>query len=214
MIGLNQKALSMSFFIRLFSQKQNYISQLFLNSTFGNLPEFNYFTFELEKTSTHNQIIVKKKGSDFLIILELNPANKNADKNKLTAIINTVKYKKPENASKWIQKYLKKTDHIYEFIPLPGMESEKDWNLLSKIYTEFWVYTRGVFQIQNEGFTNESGDLILWDMPFTAAGKRICAVKSFTNRWKTFEMNLESPAQRSAFFKGQVPKNSKLIYRG
>lgn len=204
----------MSFFIRIFSHKECRLSQSFLSSTFGQIDEFKKLTFEFEQTSTHNQIVIKKNNTDFLIILELNPAKKKADQDKLKNIIDGTQKKNPVNASKWIQKYLKKTVYFYEFIPLSGMTTEHDWDLLIQIYTEFWIYTRGIFQIKNEGFTNESGDLILWDMPFTAAGKRICAVKSFTNRWKTFEMDLESPIQRSFFFQGKVPRNAKLIYRG
>ncbi len=204
----------MSFFIRLFSKKEKKISADIFNNIYNENIFFKIYTFHLEKLNTHNQILIKKKQKDIAVIIELLPKKSKLDNYKLKKITADIQNKKPDVSSRWVKKYLEKTKVVYEFILTDNLNSDNDMELLSNTYMETWVFNRGIFQIKNEGFTNESGDLILWDYPFSAAGKRLAAIKSFTGRWKTFEMDLESPMQRKLFLKGKVPDKSKLIYRG
>ena len=204
----------MTFFIRLFSITKKRLSREVLLGAFAGTKLSKGLSIEEESTDTHNQFLIKKNKREIAIIVELFPKFKNADQLKLKEIIEKIKYKKPFNANKWLRKYLKKTEVIYEFLPLYELEKQEDWDIITEIYQEAWVFLRGIFQIKNEGFTNESGDIILWEFPFSAAGKRVMASRSFTGRWKTFIMDLESTAQRKKFFKGKVPKNVKIIFRG
>ncbi|MCB9480789.1 MAG: hypothetical protein H6681_05090 [Desulfobacteraceae bacterium] len=204
----------MNYQTRLFCQTQKLLTSDILRSGLGSEALAQNLLFETEKTDTHNQIIVKKNKLELIIIIELLPEKKEEDNIKLKSIIEYSEKKLPQKNMKWVKKYISKTKVFYEFIPLSQFESEEDWEILSIIQTEAWVNSRGIFQYIDEGFTNESGDLVLWDYPFSITGKRIAAVKDFTGRWKTFEMDLESINQRKSFFEGKVPKNSKLIFRG
>lgn len=204
----------MPFFIRLFSKENRILSREILFNAIADNDSFKDVSIEKEETNTHNQFLVKKNGLELAVIIEMWPTRKKADAFKLAKITNSISHKKPLTSGKWIKKYLKKTELIYEFIPLLNLDSLEGWELFSLLYQEAWVNLRGIFQIKDEGFTNESGDIILWDFPITSTGQRIVAVKSFTGRWKTFAMNLESTKERQDFFKGKVPKNAKLLFRG
>ncbi|MDY0361920.1 MAG: hypothetical protein RBR08_10735 [Desulforegulaceae bacterium] len=204
----------MNYQTRLFCQTKKKLTSDILSSGLKNEPLAQNLLFETEKTDTHNQIIIKKNRLELIIIIELLPEKKEEDKIKLKNIIEYLEKKLPKKNMRWVKKYISKTNIFYEFIPLSSFESDEDWEILSMIQTEAWANSRGIFQYIDEGFTNESGDLVLWDYPFSITGKRIAAVKDFTRRWKTFEMDLESINQRKSFFEGKVPKNSKLIFRG
>jgi hypothetical protein len=204
----------MNYQTRLFCQTKKKLTSDILSSGLKNELLAQNLLFETEKTDTHNQIIIKKNKLELIIIIELLPEKKEEDKIKLKNIIEYLEKKLPKKNMKWVKKYISKTKIFYEFIPLSTFESDEDWEILSIIQTEAWANSRGIFQYIDEGFTNESGDLVLWDYPFSITGKRIAAVKDFTRRWKTFEMDLESINQRKSFFEGKVPKNSKLIFRG
>lgn len=204
----------MDFFIRLFSKTDKRLQREVLLGAFYNQKNRKGIVIEEEKTSTHNHFLVKKKNKELLMIIELLPKLKDEDNAKLNEIIFSLKEKKPKNSAKWMEKYLKKTKSIYEFVPLLDLESAEDWDIVTELYHEAWVYLRGVYQIKDEGFTNESGDIILWDFPFSATGQRVMAVKTITGRWKTFLMDLESTIQRKSFFRGRLPKKTKPIFRG
>ncbi|MDY0132009.1 MAG: hypothetical protein RBR53_05000 [Desulforegulaceae bacterium] len=204
----------MSYLTRLFCPGKKRISAQALKKGIANEPLGKLLNFEDEKTNTNNQIIIRKKNLELLIIIELLPQENQEDKLKLKNIIEYSKTKLPGKNMKWVKKYISKSKYIYEFIPLFDFRTEKDFEILTLIQREAWVYSRGIFQFFGEGFTNESGDLVLWDYPFSITGKRFAAIKDFTKRWKTFEMTLESLSQRKYFFKGKVPKHSKLIFRG
>jgi len=204
----------MNYQTRLFCQTQKLLTSDILRSGLRSEALAQNLLFETEKTDTHNQIIVKKNKLELIIIIELLPEKKEEDRIKLKSIIQYAEKKLPKKNMKWVKKYISKTKIFYEFLPLSTFESDEDWEILSIIQTEAWANSRGIFQYSDEGFTNESGDLVLWDYPFSITGKRIAAVKDFTRRWKTFEMDLESINQRKDFFEGKVPKNSKLIFRG
>lgn len=209
-----QKFIIMPFFIRLFSKHRTMLSREILLGAIAGNEKFKKIRIEKESTNTHDQFLVKKDDLELLIILELIPFNRGYDKKRIHKIIDSVSDKKPSSSVKWVKNFLKKTKIYYEFIPLADLEEDDDWELFSLLYQEAWAGLRGIFQIKDEGFTNESGDLIVWDFPYSAAGKRVAAIRSFTGRWKTFEMDLESMVQRKAFFSGRLPKNIKTIFRG
>ncbi|MGM0418882.1 MAG: hypothetical protein ACQEQS_09185 [Thermodesulfobacteriota bacterium] len=204
----------MPFFIRLFSIYDKLLSIETLSFLTETDPLFEDIDFEKEVTSTHNQFIIKKKGLEAALIIENLPAKKDEDKFKLDNIIEYACEKKPLKSAKWVKKYLKKTSVLYEFIPLADLETEEDWEIFSLLYIEAWAYLRGIFQIKNEGFTNESGDIIFWDFPYDATGSRTAALRTFTGRWKTFELDIEDNSQKNKFLKGKIPEKSKIIYRG
>jgi hypothetical protein len=204
----------MNYQARLFCHNEKNLQPHILKSGAANEPLGEKLEFETEKTNTHNQIIVKKNETELIIIIELLPEKKEEDKLKLKKIIEYCETKLPAKNMKWVKKYLSKTKLLYEFIPLSGFESEEDFEILSLVIREAWVNSRGILQYINEGFTNESGDLVLWDYPYSITGIRSAALKDFTGRWKTFEMTLESLEQRKKFFKGKLPEKAKLIYRG
>ncbi|MGE4519302.1 MAG: hypothetical protein AB7E04_07345 [Desulfobacteraceae bacterium] len=204
----------MDYQTRLFCRGKKTITSDILMSGLENEPLTENLELETEKTDTHNQIVVRKNGLELIIIIELLPEKKEEDKLKLKKIIEYCETKLPAKNMKWVKKYISKADIVYEFVPVSGFDTEDGFEILTLLQTEAWVNSRGIFQYSGEGFTNESGDLVLWDYPYSITGRRIAALKDFTGRWKTFEMDLESLNQRNEFFKGKVPNNAKLIFRG
>lgn len=118
---------------------------------------------------------------------------------------------KPVSASKWLYKYLDKVKVIYAFHLFNASMKEENYPIIETIKSAIWSKVGGIFQADNEGFSNEDGYHILWQFSDDVTGEWNMAVKNFFGGWTNFTMDLGDETQRKEFLAGKVPKNSKKL---
>ena len=116
---------------------------------------------------------------------------------------------KPKSAVKWLKKYFEEVKIIYAFKMLDGCYSDSNFPVVNKIKEVIWNVAGGIFQADNEGFSNEDGYHILWQFADDVSGEWNMAVQNFFGQWKNFIMDLEDQNQRSQFWAGRVPTGAR-----
>lgn len=112
---------------------------------------------------------------------------------------------KPATAVAWLQKYFDRVKVIYAFQLLESVFDDENYPILAAIKEAIKQKVNGIFQADNEGFTNEAGAQILWDFSDDVEGDWTMAVLSPEGEWIDFNMELGDRKQREAFFEGKVP---------
>ena len=120
-------------------------------------------------------------------------------------------YCKPNSAVKWLNKYFDEVEIIYAFQMLDGCYSDSNFPIVNKIKEVIWNVAGGIFQADNEGFSNEDGYHILWQFADDVSGEWSMAVQNFFGKWKNFIMDLEDQNQRSQFWAGKVPTGARKV---
>ncbi|MCW7754628.1 hypothetical protein OOT00_11595 [Desulfobotulus sp. H1] len=119
-------------------------------------------------------------------------------------LIQDMQQGRPLSAVRWLQRYMDKSLYLYEIHPTEEVQVLHGWETLLSLRLALWEQVRGIFHTRDEGFTNPAGDLILWEYPPSATGTVPAAVYH-AGRFRSFSLNLASPAQRNAFLKGKKP---------
>jgi len=111
----------------------------------------------------------------------------------------------PLSAVQWLDKYLGRITVVYAFRVLDAALRDDNFEIVSTLKTEIWARTSGLLQNDQEGFSNDNGDHILWQFPDDITGDKYCAVLE-NGVWVRFRMDLGDPFQRMAFWAGEVPQ--------
>jgi hypothetical protein len=130
---------------------------------------------------------------------------------EITEFVEEVKVGRPQSAGRWLERYLPRVKAIYAFQLLSGTDVQDGWAAVRGIQTCIWRGRGGILQADGEGFSNEDGDLILWQFADTVDGDWNMAVLDKDGNWIRFQMNLGDPEQRAAFLKGRVPEGAKIL---
>jgi hypothetical protein len=117
----------------------------------------------------------------------------------------------PLSAAEWLKVYLPGVKVIYSFQLLHGTEINKGFDRMNRVYEAVWRHAGGILQADQEGFSNEYGFMILWQLDEGAKGRREMSVLNQEGKWIHFEMSLGNARQREAFLRGEVPNGVKLI---
>ncbi|WP_454047537.1 hypothetical protein [Chryseobacterium sp. Marseille-Q8038] len=88
---------------------------------------------------------------------------------------------------------------------------EENFSIVETIKSVIWSKVGGIFQADNEGFSNENGYHILWQFSEDVTGEWNMAVKNFFGGWTNFTMDLGDEIQRKEFLAGKVPNNAKKL---
>jgi hypothetical protein len=115
---------------------------------------------------------------------------------------------KPMTAANWIGNYFKNVKVIYAVQMLNAAFENTNYEIINSIRTKIWNSTKGILQADNEGFTNEDGDHILWQFSDEVEGPWNCAVLNQNGEWEKFTMELSNMEQRKDFQNGVVPKDA------
>ena len=118
---------------------------------------------------------------------------------------------KPESGARWVKEFLSAVKTIYAFQVLRGTEQGHGWDAIWALEAEVWHTLGGIFQSDNEGFSNEDGYQIVWQFDRGAAGPWKMAVLGSDGRWTAFVMELGNPAHRAAFLAGRVPEGVRRL---
>jgi hypothetical protein len=130
---------------------------------------------------------------------------------ELDEFIEDVSHYGPVSAAEWLKAYLPGVKVIYSFQLLHGTEIDKGFDQMNRVYEAVWRHSGGILQADQEGFSNEYGHMILWQLHEGAEGRREMSVLGQDGLWVHFEMNLGNARQRDAFLRGEVPQGIKLI---
>jgi hypothetical protein len=112
----------------------------------------------------------------------------------------------PLSAVNWLDKYFDRITVVYAFRILDAALLEDNFEIVSTLKTAIWARTGGLLQNDEEGFSNDNGDHILWQFPDEVSGDKYCAVLDGQGNWQRFRMDLSDHFQRMAFWAGEVPQ--------
>lgn len=164
-----------------------------------------------ESPENYTIIDISNVSGEKLMRIERNTTNEKAGKWEIEEFKDEIIEYKPNSASKWLYKYLNKVKVIYVFQLLNASMKEDNLPIVDTIKSVIWSKVGGVFQADNEGFSNEDGYHILWQFSDDVTGQWNMAVKNFFGGWTNFTMDLGDKKQRKEFFAGKVPKNAKKL---
>jgi hypothetical protein len=132
----------------------------------------------------------------------------------LTQLRSVISDKYPVKARQWLDNYFYSVHVIYTFNTFTDRMDQDAWSLLGGIQDSLKYSLRGVIQIDNEGFYNEMGDYILYQMYDNAFGSVPAAVLNDKGQWISYSLRLGDEKAVDLFKNGVVPKQglfSKLF---
>ena len=121
-----------------------------------------------------------------------------------------LKYALPPNAREWVNNYLSEVKTIFIFELNVDNISGKDWEVLGRFQNMLKDALQGIVQADHEGYYNEKGDYILWQMYEGAGGTIPAAVLDQNGNWISFNLKLNKPEAVQRFKEGILPKKGLL----
>ncbi len=116
----------------------------------------------------------------------------------------------PLSAAQWLLDYLLQVRTVYRFTLCEGIHEADGWDEMDAFKQALHERAGGIFQSDNEGFSNEAGFHILWQFADDASGPWWMAVRQ-NGEWQPFQMELSDPEQKEAFLLGQVPAGAEVV---
>ena len=109
-------------------------------------------------------------------------------------------------AREWLKKYLSSVKTIYAFQLLTeNLTTDAEWRTLGQIQNLLKDNLGGIIQSDHEGFFNENGDYILWQMYSGAAGSVPAATLDENGQWIPFQLKLNDEKAVERFKQGEKP---------
>ncbi len=124
-----------------------------------------------------------------------------------------IRHADPSTAREWIMRYLSEVKTVYRFQLYPDNISVKeDWQTLGRVQNLLKDSLTGIIQADNEGFYNENGDYILWQMYAGAGGTIPAAVLNEKGEWVPFTLKLGDARAVEEFKQGTVARKGILDF--
>lgn len=127
---------------------------------------------------------------------------------ELAEFVDEVSRCKPETGARWLLSFLREVRVIYAFQHLSGTEKSRGDDALWMVTDAIRAGRETIMQADGEGFYNDQGQLILWQLSDHVSGPWRMAVRQ-DERWIGFRMDLGNHEHRRAFFEGRVPPGVK-----
>ena len=133
----------------------------------------------------------------------------------LTELRSMIWSKYPVKARQWLQNYFYTVHVIYTFNIFPDRMDKDDWILLGGVQNILKNSLRGITQVDKEGFYNEFGDYILYQMYDNTIGSIPAAVLNDKGEWISYSLKLDDVNAIEMFRNGIVPKQGffKRLFR-
>lgn len=112
----------------------------------------------------------------------------------------------PVNSREWLSQYLSKVKTIYSFQLLAENITKNGWPVMGRVQNLLKDNLTGIVQADNEGFYNEDGDYILWQMYEGAAGAIPAATMDENGEWISYQLRLDDARAIEQFKQGIPPK--------
>jgi hypothetical protein len=154
---------------------------------------------------------------NLICILERQPVSSGSfGETELIQLKTSIQGSYPVSAREWLRQYISGVKTIYTF-RLFGEQIPRDgWPVLGRIQNLLADLLDGIVQADKEGFYNDCGDYILWQMYEGAKGTLPAATLNEKGQWITFPLNLTDPEAVELFKEGTVPRRgflSRLLQR-
>jgi hypothetical protein len=112
----------------------------------------------------------------------------------------------PASAREWTKTYLSRVKTIYAFQLLTeNLTTDAEWRTLGQIQNLLKDQLGGIIQSDHEGYFNENGDYILWQMYSGATGSVPAATLDENGEWITFQLKLADSKAVERFKQGDKP---------
>jgi hypothetical protein len=113
----------------------------------------------------------------------------------------------PDSARNWLQDYLSTVKTIYAFQLLTeNLSSDAEWRTLGLIQNLHKDNLGGIIQSDHEGYFNENGEYILWQMYSGAEGSVPAATLDQSGEWVAFQLRLSDAKAVERFKNGDPPQ--------
>lgn len=157
------------------------------------------------------QLVVADRDGSVLTIERNDVSDEGVGHDEIQEFLEEIPNYGPASAVKWLQGYLPTIQTVYAFQHLDGMNKASGRRIFDVLQTALWSKLGGIFQADNEGFSNEQGYHILWQFDERVNGIWSMAILDEVGRWHQFQMELSNLEQRKVFKQGQVPSGCMLI---
>jgi hypothetical protein len=155
------------------------------------------------------KIEIYSTGDTLLSILERESVNPGSvGEATLKELGRKIQDKYPVNARQWLKNYFTTVKAIYTFNIFPDRMTKNTWRILGGIQNFLKESLNGIIQADNEGFYNEDGDYILWQMYDGATGSIPAANLNEKGEWISFSLKLDDRKALDLYKQGIVPKKS------
>jgi hypothetical protein len=141
-----------------------------------------------------------------IALLERKPVSTEAGAAELAMIKKQTAASQPENARAWLMKFLASVKTIYSFQLFTDAIGGHDWPILGRVQNLLKDALTGIIQADDEGFYNEDGDYILWQMYPGASGSIPAATLGDNGEWMSFQLNLNDERAVGRFKRGEMPR--------
>ena len=112
----------------------------------------------------------------------------------------------PAGAREWLRKYLSSVKTIYAFqLITENLTTDAEWRTLGQIQNLLKDNLGGIIQSDHEGYFNENGDYILWQMYSGANGSVPAATLDESGEWIPFQLKLDDEKAVERFKQGEKP---------
>jgi hypothetical protein len=116
----------------------------------------------------------------------------------------------PLNAREWLKEYLSAVKTIYSFQLIGENITKEGWPVMGRVQNLLKDTLTGIVQADNEGFYNEEGDYILWQMYAGAAGTIPAATLDEKGQWISAQLRLDDDRAIEQFKQGLPPPKGFL----
>ncbi len=128
----------------------------------------------------------------------------------IAKLIESINKSYPVSAREWIRKYFLKIKAIYSFQLINNNITARGWPTLGRIQNLLKDLLGGIIQADNEGFYNEDGDYILWQMYEGATGTIPAATLDDDGDWISYQLRLNDEKSIDQFKQGIAPQKGFL----
>jgi len=162
---------------------------------------------EEEEHGSWLQLAVTQPDGTLVTVVEYNEvAPCSLAEEEIAEFLESIEECKPRKAVLWLQEYLARVRAVYAFQHFSGSDQDIGRAILECIRSTIWSEVGGIFQADNEGFSNEEGYHILWQFSERVAGSWNMGILDEAGRWVHFKMDLANPLHRKAFGDGHIPE--------
>lgn len=157
------------------------------------------------------KIELRQADGKILAVLERLPVSGSQGESELGRIQDEIRSARPPSAREWIRKYLSASRTIYRFqLYTENLTVKEDWQALGRVQNLIKDRLGGIIQADNEGFYNENGDYILWQMYSGAGGTVPAATLDERGEWVSFTLKLGNAGAVERFKEGILPRRGFL----
>jgi hypothetical protein len=194
----------MAYFIRVLSPSPKAIPGSVLRAALAKDKLKADLAGEAEDGSWGQLIVTYPDGKGICVIERDIVSEAGAARFEIEELVEEVAGCQPESAAEWLATYLQSVLSIYALQVLGGAHERNGPDIVACLKTAIWKTVGGIIQVDNEGFTNEDGDHILWQFNEAVEGDGWMAVLD-GGRWRKFRMDLGNAEHRASFLSGEVP---------